>query len=157
MTRDDLAAVLDMIAALHEHDGDPHDPICARRALEGLLDHQEIGKALVLEIDSSLAGYAVGTRGYSLEAGGPFLLIDELFVRPEFRGRGYGRALIAALLDSGEEWGAESVELEVAWENEAARRLYERLGFKRHHRFYCSAPLATLRRSLQGLSRLDTS
>jgi len=55
--------------------------------------------------------------------------INNLAVRPEFRNRGLGSALLAFALDDGERHGAPRATLEVRRSNEAARRLYERFGF----------------------------
>ena len=56
--------------------------------------------------------------------------INNLAVRPEFRNRGLGSALLAFALEDGERHGAPRATLEVRRSNEAARRLYERHGFR---------------------------
>lgn len=56
--------------------------------------------------------------------------INNLAVRPEYRGKGYGTALLAYALGEGERQGAPRATLEVRRSNEAARRLYERAGFR---------------------------
>jgi ribosomal-protein-alanine N-acetyltransferase len=50
-------------------------------------------------------------------------------VRPQFRGRGIGTALLHHVLAEARQLGARRATLEVRASNEAARRLYERLGF----------------------------
>ena len=55
--------------------------------------------------------------------------INNLAVRPEHRGRGYGSALLTHALADGARQGAPKATLEVRRSNEAARRLYERFGF----------------------------
>jgi [ribosomal protein S18]-alanine N-acetyltransferase len=57
------------------------------------------------------------------------LHVNNLAVRPEYRGRGLGGALLAYALEEGERRGATRAMLEVRRSNEAARRLYERYGF----------------------------
>jgi ribosomal-protein-alanine N-acetyltransferase len=56
--------------------------------------------------------------------------INNLAVRPEHRGRGLGSALLVHALEEGERQGAPRATLEVRRSNEAARRLYERAGFR---------------------------
>jgi len=55
--------------------------------------------------------------------------INNLAVRPQFRGRGIGTALLHHVLTEARRLGARRATLEVRASNGAARRLYERLGF----------------------------
>ncbi len=55
--------------------------------------------------------------------------LARVIVRPDARGRGFGRALVRALLERAASRGARLATLNVYTENEAARRLYEAAGF----------------------------
>lgn len=55
--------------------------------------------------------------------------VNNVAVRTDLRGRGYGRALVEFVLEHGQERGSRVAILEVRRSNEVARRLYERLGF----------------------------
>jgi [ribosomal protein S18]-alanine N-acetyltransferase len=55
--------------------------------------------------------------------------INNLALRPLFRAQGMGTALLRRVLEEGRRLGARRATLEVRASNEAARRLYERLGF----------------------------
>lgn len=57
------------------------------------------------------------------------LLIEGVCVAPSQRGRGIGRALVAALCDEGRRRGLSVARLDVVAENLTARHLYERMGF----------------------------
>jgi len=59
-----------------------------------------------------------------------------LATRPEARGRGYATRLIRAALDRARADGATAAYLQVAGGNDAALRLYRRLGFREHHRYH---------------------
>jgi len=64
-----------------------------------------------------------------------WLIVDELHinniaVRPELRGQGMGSALLARVLEEAAQAGARRATLEVRRSNDAARRLYERFGFR---------------------------
>lgn len=56
--------------------------------------------------------------------------INNIAVRPELRGRGFGSALLARVLEEGRAAGAWRATLEVRRSNDDARRLYERFGFR---------------------------
>jgi ribosomal-protein-alanine N-acetyltransferase len=55
--------------------------------------------------------------------------INNVAVRPEYRGRGIGTAILQHVLNEGRRLGATRATLEVRASNENARRLYERMGF----------------------------
>jgi ribosomal-protein-alanine N-acetyltransferase len=78
----------------------------------------------VLEFGAVPVGYGVIAAG----AGEAHLL--NVCVREEFRGRGFGRALIGHLLSLAAACGATTVFLEVRPANAGAIRLYETLGFR---------------------------
>jgi ribosomal protein S18 acetylase RimI-like enzyme len=61
--------------------------------------------------------------------GRPDALIEELYVVPELRGRGTGRALFEATLEAARSAGATHVELTTGEDDTAARALYESAGF----------------------------
>jgi ribosomal protein S18 acetylase RimI-like enzyme len=81
------------------------------------------------------AGYVVLTLGFSLERGGRDAFIDELYVRREHRRRGLGALAIATAEKGARRLGVRAVHLEVDAGNEAARRLYERVGFRLRGRY----------------------
>ena len=78
----------------------------------------------ILEVDFVLVGYGIIASG----AGEAHLL--NVCVREEFRNRGFGRALLANLMDLAAKSGATVVFLEVRPANTAAIRLYETMGFR---------------------------
>jgi ribosomal protein S18 acetylase RimI-like enzyme len=88
---------------------------------------------LIGAVEGELVGYIYGQVTpypenpfrYPLEIG----LIDQLSIRPTFQRRGYGEALLDALLAIFREAGLAQVELSVWAFNESARRFYERRGF----------------------------
>jgi [ribosomal protein S18]-alanine N-acetyltransferase len=78
----------------------------------------------VLELDYLLVGYGIVASG----AGEAHLL--NVCVREEFRNRGFGRTLLAGLLQQAAGAGAAVIFLEVRPANTAAIRLYEAMGFQ---------------------------
>jgi GNAT superfamily N-acetyltransferase len=88
------------------------------------------GRAVVLDIQGKVSGYALLIAFWSNELGGDICEVDELFVVPQHRNHGYGSALFTGIVQ-GELWpGAiTAVALGTTRENARARRLYARLGF----------------------------
>ena len=102
-----------------------------RRTLAALRERPERGCAVVLEDDLERLGYALLIAFWSNELGGACCALDELFVRPEARGRGHAAALIEALAKGSDLWpgDAAAIVLEVTAENTRAQALYRRHGF----------------------------
>ena len=84
------------------------------------------GLALVAEENGRGAGFVFCVLG---ERGRRTAHVTDIYVRPEARGAGVGRELLAELVTPAREAGLEHVSLEVLLANHDARRLYERLGF----------------------------
>lgn len=112
----------------------PFQEIAARRALDQLLASPALGVAWLLEVGGDAAGYVILTLGFSLEYGGRDAFVDELFVRPAFRGRGFGRAALSLALEAASQMGVRAVHLEVERAIDPARRLYRSLGFEGNDR-----------------------
>ena len=63
-------------------------------------------------------------------------ILNDLYVLPEARMHGYGRALVERAHRLAEETQAHGLVLETAVSNDVAQRLYESLGWKRDEEFY---------------------
>jgi ribosomal protein S18 acetylase RimI-like enzyme len=74
-------------------------------------------------------GIAVCFEGFSTFSARPLLNIHDLAVLPAHRGRGVGRALLAAVEEEARRRGCCKLTLEVREDNPVAARLYARLGF----------------------------
>ncbi len=86
--------------------------------------------AIVAENDGVLIGMATLVERYSPAWVGPLFAIDDVFVMPEHRRHGIGKALLACAAAEAVRRGAPFLELMVRVQN-PARRLYERAGFER--------------------------
>lgn len=82
----------------------------------------------VITCDGKICAYTMLSLGYSTEYGGVSVFMEDLYVRPEYRGRGCGKALIDRVKT---EYGGKAarLRLEVAKDNAAAIALYKRCGF----------------------------
>jgi len=96
---------------------------------EGLA--QERSLLLVAKSNNKIVGFAYATlfREYPLEVSEPFAAVNDLYVLPDFRGRGIGRKLLNECLNRIKEKGFSAVMLNVLSEDKAAIKLYEKLGF----------------------------
>ncbi|MEM8877696.1 MAG: GNAT family N-acetyltransferase [Pseudomonadota bacterium] len=127
---EDYPVLIEMVRALGVEDGHPVGQR-SEDALRALLLKPEWGRVFILEPAEEPKhplGYVIVCFGYSVELGGRDLLIDELYLRPECRGRGHGTATLQALEDWARKEGFASAFLEVMHGNRA-EALYRRLGY----------------------------
>jgi len=127
-------AMVGMCIALNAEDPGPH-PVPAehmRRTLHELRQAPVRGRAMVLELDSLVRGYALLVSFWSNELGGEVCTIDELYVEPEHRGSGHATRLLQRLSARSEPWleSIVALALEATPGNVRVRRFYERLGFR---------------------------
>ena len=84
-----------------------------------------------LALDGDMAvGVCVGFLGFSTFQALPLINIHDLAVLPEQRGRGIGRALLAAVEAQARTEGCCKLTLEVQEDNAPARGLYQSFGFR---------------------------
>jgi len=127
-------SVVEMCQQLYREDPGP-EPVPeahARNTLDALRAEPARGRVLVLELEGRVRGYAVLVSFWSNELGGEICTIDELYVQPSARGKGWGSTLVRAAARDRAIWPRDpvAVELEVTPANARARALYERLGLE---------------------------
>jgi len=83
-------------------------------------------KGYIFEDDGVPCGFALLSKTFSQEAGGLSVTIEEIYLEPDFRGKGMGTAFFEFLK---REIPAMRFRIEVEDDNEGAKRLYERMGF----------------------------
>jgi ribosomal protein S18 acetylase RimI-like enzyme len=130
---EDASRMAALMREFYQHERLQYGPSVAV-ALGSLLTDGSQGRAWLFEAEDEDAGYLILTWGYSLEFGGRYGLVDELYVRSGYRGQGLGTRALQAAVVACEAHGARAVRLEVDHANPAAARLYERVGFVVHTR-----------------------
>ena len=125
--RDSVAA---MMRQFNEEDrgGFEADQSRFASSIGHLIADASAGHIVLFLEGSALRGYAVVVPYWSNEIGGKLLFVDELFVVPDFRSRGIGRAFFS-YVERELPFGAAALGLGVNLQNSRARRLYESLGF----------------------------
>jgi ribosomal protein S18 acetylase RimI-like enzyme len=106
----------------------------AAKAVKQLLADPGVGQICFIYRGADLAGYFVLTFCFSLEFQGHFALLDELYLREEFRGQRLGKAAIAFAKTVCKQRGIRALRLEVGEENHAAQGLYRSSGFAKDAR-----------------------
>lgn len=127
----DRTAYIAMSTDFYSGDSALH-PI-GRDHFESTFDHILTGaddsvRGVILEQDGKTAGYALLIRYWSCEAGGETVMLDEVYIKPEFRGAGLGSAFMTWL--AAEYPAAKRFRLEVCPQNRRVMGLYKRFGYE---------------------------
>lgn len=130
----DLDALVTLVRRFHAEEDLPFDSAIVEGVVKELITRDSAGRIWVIEGENELAGYVALTFGFSIEFEGRDAFIDEIYLEPQYRGRGWGLKTMEFALAAAPELGVRAVHLEVSPQNERACKLYERLGFKAHDR-----------------------
>ncbi|HEY8122177.1 MAG TPA: GNAT family N-acetyltransferase [Myxococcota bacterium] len=126
---DDLAELLPLVDSFQREEGYASGDAALRDAVAALLADSRAGALLIAREGERAIGYAALCLGFSIEFRGRDAFVDELYVAPEKRGAGLGRALLRALEAEARTLGVAKLHLEVEQRNDAARELYVQEGF----------------------------
>ena len=132
--RADLAAVAPLFDLYRQFYGQPAD---AARALAFLTERVERCESVLLVAfgDERPVGFVQLYPGFSSVRAARSFVLNDLYVDPDWRRTGAGRALVEAATDHARGAGATSLSLQTGAANHAAQALYERLGWTRESRF----------------------
>jgi GNAT superfamily N-acetyltransferase len=128
-TAADLSTILGLIRDLAEYERAPNDVVATEDGLREVLFGARPSAEVLLAMESETAvGFAVFFHNFSTWLGRPGLYLEDLFVRPNSRGKGYGRALLVHLAKVARERGCGRMEWAVLDWNEPAIKFYRTLG-----------------------------
>lgn len=137
----DEARLLTLMADFNCAEGIPWRPEAVAPALRRLLAEPELGTVLLAGPPDAPCGYAVLTWGYDLEFAGRDGWLTEIYLHPEAREQGHGRALLAVAEAAARAAGVRSLHLAVRPDNAVALGLYRRAGFNPVERLWFSKHL----------------
>ncbi len=100
-----------------------------RRTLTDALSGNPYLEGYGFAVEGGLAGYSLLAKSYSTEAGGPCVWIEDIYIRPEYRGKGFGTSLLQFVTDR-YRGQAVRIRLEAEPDNARALRLYKDSGFR---------------------------
>ncbi len=126
-SREDIAVLMQMIRDLAQFEKSPEMVETDEAILLEDWDKHQAFKFLVAEWEGSIAGISLFYPRYSTWKGRCYYL-EDLFVKPEFRNRGIGLALLEATAKEAKTSGAGRLDWQVLDWNVDAVRFYQRLG-----------------------------
>lgn len=126
---DDAALILRLIHALADYEREPNAVVVTEAVLRAQLSEPVPPfECLIAERDGAAEGFALFFHTYSTWLGRRGLWLEDLFVLPEVRRRGTGRALLHRLGEIANQRGCGRLEWSVLDWNQLAIDFYESLG-----------------------------
>jgi GNAT superfamily N-acetyltransferase len=125
----DLPLILTLIRALAVYERLEHKVVATEEVLRAsLFGARPYAETLIVEEDGEPFGFALFFHNFSTFIGRPGIYLEDLFVKPEARGRGYGKALLARLAAIAKERNCGRLEWSVLDWNEPSINFYKALG-----------------------------
>ena len=128
-TEADLDVIEKLIRALAEYERMSDEVVMDAALLRhNLFGEKRFAEVLIADEKGEAAGFALFFHNFSTFVGRPGIYLEDLFVRPEHRGKGYGKALLRRLAEIAVERECGRLEWAVLDWNEPAIGFYQSLG-----------------------------
>jgi GNAT superfamily N-acetyltransferase len=127
----DVPLILDLIRALAEYEREPDKAVATAEDLirDGFTPNSAPKfRVIIADWNGAPAGFALFFYNYSTWNGRPGIYLEDLFVRPDFRGKGIGKALLVHLAQIAVEENCMRLEWQVLDWNTPAIDFYKSLG-----------------------------
>ena len=127
----DVPIILKLIRDLATYERAPNEVTATEEQLVDVLFGEKPAAEVLLAFEKDTpVGFALFFHNFSTWLGRPGLYLEDLFVKPEKRGKGYGRALLVDLAKIAYERGCGRMEWAVLDWNDPAIKFYRSLGAK---------------------------
>jgi GNAT superfamily N-acetyltransferase len=126
---DDVPTIAALIRELAAYEHLEHEVVLDEAVLrDHLFGGRPYAEVLIAEVDDRPAGFALFFHNFSTFLGRPGIYLEDLYVRPEARGCGLGKALLVALARLARARGCGRIEWAVLDWNEPSIAFYQSLG-----------------------------
>ena len=149
---EDVPVILQLIHDLATYERAPDEVSATEQQLVDVLFGEKPAAEVLLAFEEkSPVGFAVYFFNFSTWLGRAGLYLEDLFIKPEKRGKGYGRALLVELAKIARDRGCGRMEWAVLDWNEPAIKFYRSLGAKPMHEW------TVFRLTRKGISELASA
>lgn len=93
----DAHAIVDLIRQLADYEKLSHEAIMTTELIEENVFEKEYAHVLLMEEEETIVGFALYFFNFSTFLGKPGLYLEDLFIEPLHRGKGYGKQLLIKL------------------------------------------------------------
>jgi GNAT superfamily N-acetyltransferase len=125
---EDTATILHLITQLAIYEKLEHEVITTVEELRENIFEKKYAEVLIAEENQKPVGFALFFHNFSTFVGKPGLYLEDLFVEPDCRGKGYGKALLVELAKIAKERNCGRMEWSVLDWNTPSIEFYKSLG-----------------------------
>ena len=128
-TKNDCPLILGFITELAVYEKLAHEVVATAATLEeSLFGETAYAEVVIAEYQGEAVGYALFFHNFSTFTGRPGIYLEDLYVQPQMRGKGFGKCLLAYLAKLAVERNCTRVEWSVLDWNEPAIQFYRSIG-----------------------------
>ncbi|MEX1328964.1 MAG: GNAT family N-acetyltransferase [Desulfobacterales bacterium] len=128
-TQDDTAVILSLIKELAEYEDLLHEVAATENDIrKTLFEKRPFAETLIGEYEGLAISFALFFHNFSTFAGKPGIYLEDLYVQPAYRGKGFGSKMLAHIAALARERDCARFEWSVLNWNTPAIRTYEKLG-----------------------------
>lgn len=124
----DVKLILDFIKELADYEELLHEVVATEEVLRESLFVRKAAEVIIGEYDGEPVGFALFFHNFSTFLGRPGIYLEDLYVRPEMRGRGFGKTLLAFLAKLAKERNCGRFEWWCLDWNEPSIKFYKSIG-----------------------------
>jgi ribosomal protein S18 acetylase RimI-like enzyme len=129
---------IDKITAMMEDfyaiDGYPIQASKTKELFQEFIVNENLGKCWLIYSNNEIAGYVILTFIFSFEFQGRIAFLDELYIQPQFQGKGIGKKTVEFIQNQIANFSLKLLFLEIEKHNSKAQKLYIACGFDFHNR-----------------------
>ena len=129
-TPKDMDLLYEMINGLATYEKRPEDMTGSIKMLKYWLFEKKIATAVIAEMDNKPIGYAIYYPKFASFAAKMNVYIEDLFIKPEYRGKGFGKEFFHKLLEMIKDEGYSKLEWSCLDWNTLSIEFYKKLGAK---------------------------
>ena len=96
-TREDVPLILQFIRELADYEKMLHEVVADEATLEEWIFDRQKAEVLFALVDGNEIGFALFFHSFSTFLGRAGIYLEDLYVKPEYRGKGYGKAILKRL------------------------------------------------------------
>lgn len=130
----EIELIVSLMVDFYEIDHYHIDSTISKQNFEFFIQDSNLGQAFLIMHEGTVAGYIIIVYFFSFEFQGKVAILDELYVSPEYQGKGLGKKAVQFAESFVQEKQCKLMFLEVEPHNERAKSLYRREGFTLHPR-----------------------